>query len=205
MRSPLLASSLLALLLPAAHAFPTAVQLRTAFTALDTSDNHALGAPEWDAASFALFRVADKNNNNFIDATELQGSAIAQDTFLRADTDRDGRLRVREFMDLRRAILRIADIDRDDFLSFVEFELLIVMEQVGWVDRNQNGRIELSELATSLAKAFAHLDTDRDDLLSAAEAGYLTPEAFQKSDPNADGHLTAAEFAAGYRTALTQS
>lgn len=203
MRSALLAAFLLALMLPAAHAFPSAAQIKTAFTALDTSDNKAIGAAEWDAASFALFRVADKNNNNFIDATELQGSAIAQDTFLRADTDRDGRLSVREFMDLRRTMFHIADIDRDDFLSFVEYELLIVMEQVGWIDRNQNGRIEFSELTDSLAKAFAQLDTDRDGRLSAAEAGYLSPEAFKDFDTNGDGTLTPAEFDAGYRKALT--
>lgn len=203
MRSALLAAFLLALVLPAAHALPPAAQLKTAFTALDTSDNQAIGAAEWDTASFALFRVADKNNNNFIDATELEGSAIAQDTFLRADTDRDGRLSVHEFMVLRRAIFHIADIDRDDFLSFVEYELLIVMEQVGWVDRNQNGRIELSELSDSLTKAFTRLDADHDGRLSAAEAGHLSPEAFKDFDPDGNGTLTPAEFDAGYRKALT--
>ena len=203
MRSALLAAFLLAFVLPAAHAFPSATQIKTAFAALDTSDNNAISAAEWDAASFALFRAADKNNNNFIDATELEGSAIAQDTFLRADTDRDGRLSVREFMDLRRTIFHVADIDRDDFLTFVEYELLIVMEQVGWVDRNQNGRIELSELTDSLAKAFAQLDADHDGRLSAAEAGHLSPKAFKDFDTNGDGTLTPAEFDAGYRTALT--
>jgi len=203
MRSTLCAASLLALLVPAAHAFPTAVQLRTAFTALDTSDNQAISVAEWDAASFALFRIADKNANNLIDATELQDSAIAQDTFLRADTDRDGCLSVREFMDVRRSLFYIADIDRDDFLSFLDYELLIVMEQVGWVDRNQNGRIEFSELSDSLAKAFALLDADHDGRLSAAEAGYLSPEAFKKFDAHGNGALTPAEFDAGYRAALT--
>ena len=102
MRSALLTAGLLTLALPAAHALPTAAQIRTAFAALDTTDNAAISATEWDAASFALFRAADKNNNNFIDAAELQGSLIAQDTFLRADTDRDGRLNVSEFMEPRR-------------------------------------------------------------------------------------------------------
>jgi Ca2+-binding EF-hand superfamily protein len=203
MRCALLAVSLLALILPAAHALPPAFQLKTAFAALDTSDNKAIGAAEWDAASFALFRVADKNNNNFIDGNELQASAIAQDTFLRADTDRDGRLSVREFMVLRRAIFHIADIDRDDFLAFVEYELLIVMEQVGWVDRNQNGRIELSELTDSLTKAFAQLDTDHDGRLSATEAGHRSAEAFKDFDTDGNGTLTPAEFDAGYRNALT--
>lgn len=202
MRSALFAVLLAALAVPAAQAFPTAAQIKAAFAAIDTSANAALSAEEWDAASFALFRSADKNNNNFIDAGELQGSPIAQDTFLRADTDRDGRLSVGEFMELRRTIFRVADIDRDDFLSFVEYELLIVMEQVGWTDRNQNGRIELSELADSLNKAFDLLDADHDRQLSPEEAFYLQTEVFKRFDTDADGKLSLQEFIAGYRADL---
>ena len=180
-----------------------AAQIKTAFDAIDTTKNGALSPEEWDTASFALFRAADKNNNNVIDATELQGSTIAQDTFLRADTDRDGKLSIGEFMELRRGIFRIADIDRNDYLNFVEFELLLVMEQVGWTDRNNNGRIELSELDLSLRKIFALLDADTDGQLAPAEVTYLQPEAFKKYDTNADGRLTAEEFIAGYRATLT--
>lgn len=186
-----------------ARALPSAAQIKTAYQLLDKSGNEAVGAPEWDAASFALFRAADKNNNNSIDASELQGSSLAQDTFLRADTDRDGKLSISEFMELRRGIFRIADIDRNDYLNFVEFELLLVMEQVGWADRNNNGRIELSELDLSLRKIFASLDADTDGKLSPAEATHLQPEAFKKYDANADGQLTAEEFIAGYRATLT--
>ncbi len=202
MRSALLAALLLALAVPAARAFPTAAQIKAAFTALDTSGNDAISATEWDAASFALFRAADKNNNNFIDYEELKGSAIAQDTFLRADTDHDGRLSIGEFMALRRTLFDLADIDRNDYLSFEEYELLLVMEQVGWTDHNQNGRIELSELTDSLKKAFDQLDADHDGRLSPTEAAYLQPAAFQKFDTDADGRLSVEEFVAGYRAAL---
>lgn len=202
MRSTFFAVLLAVLVVPAARAFPTAAQIKTAFAAIDTSANAALSSEEWDAASFALFRSADKNNNNVIDAGELQGSPIAQDTFLRADTDRDGRLSVGEFMELRRTIFRVADIDRDDFLSYVEYELLIVMEQVGWTDRNQNGRIELSELGDSLNKVFDLLDTDHDHQLSAEEATYLQTEVFKRFDTDADGKLSPQELIAGYRADL---
>ncbi len=186
----------------AARALPTAEQIKTAFTAMDTTGNAAINLDEWDHASFALFHTADKNKNDFIDADELQGSNIAQDTFLHADTNHDGRLSVSEFMELRRALFHIADIDRDDSLVYVEFELLIVMEQVGWIDRNHNGRIELSELRESLAKVFEQVDADHDGLLTAAECAYLPEAEFKAFDQNADGRLSADEFISGYRTAL---
>lgn len=184
------------------RALPTAAQIRAAFTAMDTSGNDAISADEWDRASFALFHAADKNKNDFIDADELQASNIAQDTFLRADTDHDGRLSLSEFMELRRAIFRIADIDRDDNLVYVEFELLVLMEQVGWIDHNHDGRIELSELKESLTKAFEQLDTDHDGKLSAAEAAYMPAAQFKKFDKNHDGLLSLEEYIAGYRVAV---
>ena len=193
---------LLALGVPAVRAMPTAAQIRAAFTAIDTSGNGAISLDEWNHASFALFRAADKNNDNFIDADELQGSNIAQDTFLQADTDHDGRLSVSEFMELRRAIFHLADIDRNDSLDYVEFELLIVMEQVGWTDRNHDGRIELSELRESLVKAFGQLDTDHDGKLSAVEAAYMPADEFKAFNKNRDGQLSLDEFIAGYRAAL---
>lgn len=202
LRLVLLAGAILTLVVPVARAIPTAAQIKTAFDALDTSRNGALREQEWTQASFALFHAADKNNNNFIDADELQGSAIAQDTFLRADTDHDGRLSVAEFMAQRRAIFEIANIDRDDNLSFVEYELLIVMEQVGWTDRNQNGRIELSELRESLAKAFGQLDADHDGSLSSAETTYMPTREFAAFDRDHDGKLSLDEFVGGYRKVL---
>jgi Ca2+-binding EF-hand superfamily protein len=203
--SPLvcLGALLLALAAPALRAFPAAAQIKTAFAALDSSRNDAIGPDEWDAASFALFRAADKNNNNVIDADELSGSTLAQDTFLRADTNRDGRLSVSEFMELRRALFRTSDIDRNEYLNAVEFELFLLMEQVGWTDRNANGRIELSELGDALRKAFAQLDTDTNGKLTPAETASLSAESFTAFDTDKDGLLIVEEFIAGYRRALT--
>jgi hypothetical protein len=191
-----------AVLSPAFGAFPTAAQIRTAFTALDVSGNDAISPDEWDRASFALFHAADRNGDNFIDATELAASGIAPDTFVRADTDHDGRLSIAEFMALRRAIFHYADIDHDDYLVYVEFELLIVMERVGWTDRAHADRIEISELRESLAKAFAQLDTDHDGQLSATEAAYMPAEEFKRFDTNHDGQLSLVEFSTGYCAAL---
>lgn len=197
-----LTTVVLALATPVARALPTATQIATAFKALDTSGNAALNPVEWERGSFALFRAADKNQNDFIEADELQASTIAQDTFLRADTNRDGKLSVAEFMALRRAIFQIADIDRDESLTPLEFELLLIMEQVGWLDRNKNDHIELSELRESLAKIFEQLDADKDGAVTVTEAAYLTEEQFKRFDRDGDGKLTADEYIAGYRGAL---
>ncbi len=185
-----------------ARALPTAAQIRLAFVAMDTTGNDALNLDEWDRASFALFRAADKNKNDFIDPDELQASNIAQDTFLRADTDHDGRLSLTEFMELRRALFHLADIDRDDHLLFVEYELFIVMEQFGWNDRNHDGIIQLSELRETLMKAFEALDTDHDGKLSPAEAAYMPAAEFKSFDKDRDGALTFEELNAGYRATL---
>jgi Ca2+-binding EF-hand superfamily protein len=186
----------------AVRALPTAAQIRTAFAAMDTTGNAALNIAEWDRASFALFRTADKNKNDVIDADELQTSTIAQDTFLHADTNRDGRLSVGEFSELRRALFRIADIDADESLIYIEYQLLILMEQVGWTDHNKNGRIELSELRESLTKAFAQLDADRDAKLTATEASFLTAPELKAFDKNGDSQIALDEFVTGYRNAL---
>ena len=185
--------------LSVAHAMPTAVQIGAAFRALDVSQNNAIDAQEWQRGSFVLFRAADKNGNDFIDADELKSSALAQDTFLRIDTDHDGRLSIDEFMAFRRRLFDVADIDHDDYLTFVEYELLMLFETSGWVDANHSARIEASELAASLTKAFAQLDVDGDARLSPSEAAYMQPKRFARFDRDQDGKLTLEETIAGYR------
>ncbi len=107
-----------------------------------------------------------------------------------------------EFMELRRALFHLADIDRDDHLLFVEYELFIVMEQFGWNDRNHDGIIQLSELRETLMKAFEALDTDHDGKLSPAEAAYMPAAEFKSFDKDRDGALTFEELNAGYRATL---
>lgn len=181
---------------------PDATRIKAAFDAVDTSRNGAINAAEWDHASFALFRSFDKNNDDHIDREELKATAIAPDTFRRIDLDQDSRLNAGEFTEHRRALLQIADIDRNEYLSPVEYELFIVMERIGWQDTNQNGRIELSELTVSLQKAFDELDLDRDGTLQMSEAAFMRPAALTRSDTNRDGALSREEFVGGYRTEL---
>ena len=192
----------LGLSLPAFAAFPDAGKIKTAFAALDTSRNGAISEMEWEQGSAALFRAADRNQNGFIDGDEITASGIAEDTFLRADRDHDGRLSEQEFSELRRRLFQAADIDRDGSLIYVEYEIFIILEHVGWVDRNNSERVELSELRESLTRLFELLDTNHDGKLSPAEATYLRSEAFKAYDRDEDNFLTLDELFAGYRTDL---
>ncbi len=58
-------------------------------------------------------------------------------------------------MRLRRALFTAADIDRNDNLTLIEFELLTLPAQTGWTDRNHDGHIQPSELRESLVQAFS--------------------------------------------------
>lgn len=205
LRQPRRCVALLALILTtlaARAALPNTAQIRAAFAALDASGNAAINLEEWERGTAVLFQSADRDRNGFIDAADLPGTAIAPDTFLRVDHNRDGRLSRDEFGVLRRELFRAADIDRDDLLLIVEYELLIVFEQVGWLDRNASERIEPSELRESLTRAFQQLDLDRSGHLSPAEAAYLRPAAFAAFDSDRDQTLTLEEIVAGYRKEL---
>ncbi len=189
----------LAAALPMARALPAAEQIAAAFREMDSTANNAISPAEWQRASFALFRAADKNNNDFIEAEEVKGSAVAQDTFLRLDTDGDGRLSVNEFMKLRRDLFAVADINHDDYLVFVEYELFIVFEAVGWQDRNRSGRMEVTEMRAVLANLFTTLDANHDAALDKTEAAYMPATRFDSFDQNKDGKLSVDELIAGYR------
>lgn len=184
--------------LSVAHALPTAAEISAAFKAIDTSGNGAISRAEWDQASFELFHAADKNGDNYLTPNELAGSSITQETFAIADEDRDGRLSVAEFMRLRRALFTAADIDRNDNLTLIEFELLTLLSQTGWTDRNHDGHIQPSELRESLVQAFARLDENHDNFLSPAETAYMNPARRERFDVNHDGKLSEDEFVNGY-------
>jgi Ca2+-binding EF-hand superfamily protein len=185
-----------------ARALPAAAELKGAFAALDADHDGSISLREWENASFALFRSADRNNDNSLDPSELGGTTITQDTFLLVDDDHNGRLSIAEFMRLRRAVFTAADIDRGDTLSPVEFELLTLLAQTGWTDRNHNGRIEPSELKAALTQAFGQLDENHDGFLSAAEAGYMPADQFKLSDLDHDDRLSQDEFVTGYLKSL---
>lgn len=128
-------------------AMPPAADIGRDFTALAGADSpRSITTEEWESASFSLFQATDKNKDNFLDATEVGTGEISRAVLASADENHDGKLSVTEFMQVRRAVFKAADIDRDDTLTYYEFELLVILGQTGWTDNNRNGRIEVSEL-----------------------------------------------------------
>ena len=182
---------------------PPAADIRRDFTALAAAASpRSITAEEWESASFALFQGADKNKDNFLEAAELGSGTISRDTLVTADENRDGKLSVTEFMQVRRAIFRAADMDRDDALTYFEFELLVLLGQYGWTDVNRNGRIEVSELKEALAQAFAQLDANHDGKLAQEDVPYMGVSQWRLADADQNGSLTPEEFTRGYLLSL---
>ena len=184
---------------PALRALPAATQIAAALREIDASRNELIDAAEWQQASFALFRAADANDNDFIEAEELKASTLAPDTFLRLDADRDSRLSIDEFMHQRRAIFATADFNGDGAVSLVEFELLVVYETVGWRDRNESAQLPVAQLRTVLTKLFKLLDQAADGQLDRNEAAFMQPARFERFDQDHDGKLSPTEVLSGYR------
>lgn len=184
-------------------AMPPAADIRRDFTALAAADSpRSITAEEWESASFSLFQATDKNKDNFLDATEVGTGAISRETLAAADENHDGKLSVTEFMQVRRAVFKAADIDRDDTLTYYEFELLVLIGQTGWTDNNRNGRIEVSELKEALLQAFTKLDANHDGKLTQEEAAYMGASQWKVADTDQNGSLTTEEFSHGYLLTL---
>lgn len=185
-------------------ALPPAADIRRDFTALAGTDSpRSITSEEWETASFSLFQASDKNKDNFLDASELGAGDSAKATLATADENHDGKLSVTEFMQVRRAIFKASDMDRDDTLTYFEFELLVLLGQTGWTDVNRNGRIEVSELKDALTQAFAKLDTNHDGKLSQQdEAAYMGAAQWRLADIDKNGTLTPEEFTNGYLLSL---
>ncbi len=190
-------------LTPALRAVPPAAEIKKIFDTLDTSHNDAIGLAEWEQASFALFKAADKNHDNSLTRDEIGSGSVAIETFLTADADQDGKLSIGEFMNLRRAIFRAADINRDDYLVLYEYEIFHLLAEFGWHDRNHNGRLDPSELKAALTHAFEQLDADHDGLLSPAEGNFLSAAHRTEMETAGKGRLTVEAFIAGYMHLLT--
>lgn len=185
------------------QAVPPAVEIKRVFDALDTSRNDAIGLAEWEQASFALFKPADANRDNFLSRDEIGTGSFSVETFLTADADQDGKLSIGEFMNLRRAIFRAADLNRDDFLELNEYEIFHLLAQFGWNDRNKNGRLDPNELKAALTRAFEQLDLDKDGFLNPGEGAFLSPAHRAEMEKSGAGKVTLESFIAGYFRLLT--
>lgn len=192
---------LLLLLAPAAFGFPSAATVQVAFAQLDHNSDRNLGLVEWDQHALALFRVADRNQDQTLEPDEVPAEADAGTTFDRFDLNRDGQLSRDEFMQLRRALFAVGYINANQQLDAAEYELLRLLAEAGWEDANHDGRLNFGELRANLALIFAHADQNADGALSADEARFLTPTDYAAI--TAHGPLDVARLHAHYRYRLT--
>jgi Ca2+-binding EF-hand superfamily protein len=181
---------------------PTHAEIRAAFDPLDANHDGTISRSEWRAKSEMLFAALDKNHDRFVDRAEMGANQMLREAFPEADAKGDGRLSQAEFIRLREIIFRAADIDRDDKISFVEYELLVLLRRTGWRDRNEDGRIEMSELSEALAQAFPLIDTNLDGVLQGEECAFLAPAHREAMDPEKTGRITLRQFINGYRFLL---
>ncbi len=181
---------------------PTHAEIRAAFDSLDSNHDGTISQTEWRTKSELLFATLDKNHDGFVDRVEIGANQMLLETFPEVDAKGDGRLSRPEFIRLRDIIFRAADIDRDDQISFVEYELLVLLRRTGWHDRNQDGRIEMSELNEALEQAFPLLDTNLNGVLAGEECAFLAPAHREAMDPKKTGRITLRQFINGYRFML---
>lgn len=197
---PVICSFVLALGSPVL-ALPGAVEIRNAFELIDHDRDQHVSLLEWDQHAFALFRTADVNRDGSLDEVEIAEGPGKSGAVEQFDANRNGRLEIDEFMQLRRKLLVVADINGSDTVDRVEFEIFLLVSEAGWEDENGNGRMNLSELRTSLNKVFQLADADGDGTLSAAEAHFLTPVSYTAITSR--GPLTPPRLYAHYRGQLT--
>lgn len=201
MRFPAPGFLLLLLLTPAALGFSSAATLQVAFTQLDHNSDRSLGLVEWDQHALALFQAADRNQDQALEPDEVPAEAEAGGTFDRFDFNHDGRLSRDEFMQLRRALFALGDINANRQLDATEYELFRLLSDAGWVDVNHDGRLNYDELRANLTLVFTHADSNGDGALAADEARFLTPITYAAL--TAGGPLDAARLHAHYRYLLT--
>jgi len=193
--------ALLLLLTGTAMALPSAEQLQSAFERLDHNSDQLISLVEWDQNAFALFRATDLNRNDSLDAEEVAEGPGSSAAFTQFDINHNGQLELDEFMQLRRKLMIVADINSNDSINRVEFELFQLISEAGWEDADKNGRLNFTELRASIAKVFELADTDRNGVLSAAEANFLSPLSYNVA--TAEGPLTSERLYIYYRRHLT--
>jgi len=183
-------------------ALPTHAEIRAAYDAIDTSGNGAIDQNEWRNASLALFAITDKNHDGVIERAEIGNNAMMREAFPSVDEGHNGKLTKDEFLELRATIFRAADIDHNDYITYVEYELLVLLRRTGWIDRDKDGRIEMSELRTVLEQAFKLLDANHDGALTGDETAFLAPAHLTAMDPKNTGRITLEQLINGYRFLL---
>lgn len=167
------------------------------------------------------FRRADQDKNGYVDSTEF-GRIGLQATFASVDLDGDEKL-IREemiaflerdaFQSQSQVVLSVASdsrtlftvIDQNMDQRITEREFQELERQVMRLDKNQDGAVELSEMADAYRLMFSMgrprvfqqamaMQNDTDAPAPRATPATTAPSWFRKMDRNQDGDLSWREF-----------
>lgn len=177
----------------------THAEISAVFIQLDTSRNNAVDLAEWQAAGNTRFEQLDSDRDGFLTRDEIGRSVLMREMFPQADRLSDGRLARAEFGRLRDAIFRLADIRRNAYINFAEYELLVLLRRSGWEDQSGYGRILPGGLHTLLEKSLPLLDRNSDGVLTGDELAFFAPAHLKAMDPKSAGRVTLEQIYKGYR------
>jgi len=188
--------------LAASGPLSTHAEIAAAFHALDSNGSGAIFPDEWRAASLALFAALDKNHDGLIERAEIDDNALVRDTLPTTADGQNAKLTKDEYLEWRDTIFNDADIERAGYLTFVEYELLVVMQRTGWSDTDHRGHVEMSDLRGVLEQAFKLLDVNHDGVLTGDETAFLAPAHLSVMDPKKSGRITLGQLINGFRFLL---
>lgn len=186
----------------ALEGIPTYRELQKMFSVIDRSDNGVIDAFEWREASEQIFQLSDLNHDAMLDEAELAADARLRFAYPELNTLAEPGISRGEFIAMRRILFQMGDIDGDDTLSRVEFEILVLVRRAGWNAGNRNERITMRALRSFLERAFAQMDTNRDGMLSVEETPFLSPKHRAEMDPEGTGRISRDQLVNGYRWLL---
>lgn len=131
-----------------------------------------------------------KKGDGYVTSAEVGTNAILREALPAFAANHSGRLSRPEFVALRRTISEGTDISPHDYLTFAEYELLILMRRSGWADRNHAGWIQMPELQAVLTSALTLLNRNQDGVITGEERAFFSPAHLQAMDLARTGSIT---------------
>ncbi len=90
--------------------------------------------------------------------------------FAQTDQNGDGAIEIDEFHERLVDVFFLGDVDKDGFLTEVEFvKVVVVKEDFAIIDKTSDGKVSKREFVSARLPVFIAMDTDKDGSLSIVE------------------------------------